>query len=373
MHSVFVWEEGSEHGVAFRLKPGNRFFIERASVPVGELERFKRRAGPSLEQIERWFSLKMLAADITDIGHEFDFESPSNGLRNHPSEKEMRSYRINTTPSWAVVLDAIRTLGRPVSSNEVGDHIVARIPDFERGNLGLDLSVLSVNCFSRGNHAVNRTARRTDTGNTYDKLIRLGEGDGVRFALYDPDIHGVWELVDVGERNLRPRFLYDADFVELEQSRQAAVSEGKFDLSEDNRRRTMAAIVLREGQPAFRQALLAAYGKTCSLSGCTVEALLEAAHIVPYRGAQTNLVGNGLLLRADLHKMFDLHLFRIDPLTRKVHLSNVLKTSEYAHFDGTILREPFDRSDRPLAEALRHHEERCAWMNASALGATLIE
>ncbi|WP_074169491.1 HNH endonuclease signature motif containing protein [Caballeronia hypogeia] len=36
-------------------------------------------------------------------------------------------------------------------------------------------------------------------------------------------------------------------------------------------------------------------------------------------GAHTNDVTNGLLLRADLHKLFDLHMFRIDPQTRTVH------------------------------------------------------
>lgn len=364
VQSVFVWEDGSEHGVAFRVKPGSRLVIERVSVPVNELEQFKRRSGPTLQQIELWFSSDSSAVSDEDFGSKLDFKSPPKSSTKGLSGREGRAYRYGPNPTWSVVLDAVRALGRPVSRSEVGDYIVATIPDFERGNLGPDLSVLSVNCFSRGNHAVNKTPRRTDGGSAYDKLIRIGEGRGVRFALYDPDIHGVWELVDVGEQKLRPRFLYHADFVELEQSRHAAFSAGVFDPSEDSRRRTMVAIVQREGQPAFRQALLEAYGKACALSGCTVEALLEAAHIVPYRGVHTNVVGNGLLLRADLHKMFDLHLFRIDPISRQVHLSDVLKTSEYAHFEGATLREPLDRSKAPLAEALRHHEERCAWMNA---------
>src|SRR5271155_3471993 len=43
--------------------------------------------------------------------------------------------------------------------------------------------------------------------------------------------------------------------------------------------------------------------------------LLEAAHISPYRGLQSNHPQNGLLLRADLHSLFDLGMLAVDPLT----------------------------------------------------------
>ena len=231
--------------------------------------------------------------------------------------------------------------------------------------------MLSVNCFSRGNHAVNRAPRRTDTGYAYDRLIRIGSGRGVLFTVYDPTVHGVWELTNVGDKVLRPRFLSVADRAEMEKARDDAAKSGLFDPSVDARRRIMAAIVQREGQPAFRQALLQAYGGACAISGCTVEALLEAAHIVPYRGPHTNVIENGLLLRADLHKMFDLHLFSIDPNTRTVRLSAELMGSEYACFDGLPLRQTLDSSMAPMSEALSHHEERCGWINAGLDGEPL--
>ena len=277
-------------------------------------------------------------------------------------DRRKRRYRYGDKPTWEIVFDAVHAFERPVSTAEVEERIASEIPDFARANLGPDLSVLSVNCFSRGNHAVNRIPRTTDTGNMYDRLIRVSSGRGVLFTVYDPGVHGVWALVDVGEKVLRPRLLGAADRAELDNARDAAAEKGLFDPSVDARRRIMAAIVQREGQPAFRQALLKAYGGACAISGCTIEALLEAAHIVPYRGSHTNVVENGLLLRADLHKMFDLHLFRIDPITRTIYLSGELRRSEYACFDGALLRQTLNPSMAALGDALAHHQERCSWM-----------
>ncbi|WP_404482023.1 HNH endonuclease [Novosphingobium sp. BL-52-GroH] len=81
---------------------------------------------------------------------------------------------------------------------------------------------------------------------------------------------------------------------------------------EDGRRKIERLVTLRQGQRAFRQALLSAYQGRCAISGCDVEEVLEAAHIMPYMGEHTNAVTNGLLLRADLHTLFDLGLIMID-------------------------------------------------------------
>ncbi|MBN3826803.1 HNH endonuclease [Burkholderia sp. Ac-20384] len=281
---------------------------------------------------------------------------------DHTRNKAPREYRYGSKPTWEIVLDAVLALGRPVSSTEVGDYIVERIPEFALKNLSPDLSVLSVNCNSRGNHGVNSKPRRTDSGNRYDRLVRIGEGRGVRFTEYDPTVHGVWALEDVGKKKLRPRQVALPDSIELEAARVSAASAGVFDPNEDARRRVMAALVQREGQPKFRRALLDEYSGACVITGCNVEALLEAAHIMPYRGAHTNDVTNGLLLRADLHKLFDLHMFRIDPRAHTVHFCAALKASEYGCYEGRRLRQPRSQCNAPAEASLRHHEERCAWM-----------
>lgn len=96
-------------------------------------------------------------------------------------------------------------------------------------------------------------------------------------------------------------------------------SEGTFDPTtlEDARVRTLANIVRRQGQAAFRGQLLTLYGNRCAISNCAVEPVLEAAHITPYLGPKTNHPHNGLLLRSDLHTLLDLKLIAVDadPMT----------------------------------------------------------
>jgi predicted restriction endonuclease len=80
----------------------------------------------------------------------------------------------------------------------------------------------------------------------------------------------------------------------------------------DARRRMMRDIVAREGQGAFRGSLLVVYESVCAVTGCSEPQALEAAHIAPYLGEQTNVVNNGLLLRADIHTLFDKGLLTFD-------------------------------------------------------------
>lgn len=111
----------------------------------------------------------------------------------------------------------------------------------------------------------------------------------------------------------------------------------------DERERAMRAICIRRGQPAFRKALMTAYGGRCAVTGCDVEDVLEAAHISPYSGTSSDHVTNGLLLRADIHTLLDCGLLAVDPSTREV----VLTGSDYAHLTGKKLREPATPGDRP--------------------------
>ncbi|CAH1658887.1 HNHc domain-containing protein [Hyphomicrobiales bacterium] len=108
--------------------------------------------------------------------------------------------------------------------------------------------------------------------------------------------------------------------------------------SEDRRKRILRAISERRGQARFRSDLVKRYGARCLVSGCTVMDVIEAAHIWPYRGTEDNAPSNGLLLRADLHTLYDLDLLGIEPGTECViRISLALAGTEYAMFEGRPL------------------------------------
>lgn len=125
----------------------------------------------------------------------------------------------------------------------------------------------------------------------------------------------------------------------------------------DARVRVMEAIVRRQGQPAFRRKLLKLYGGRCAISGCDLEQALEAAHIKPYRGLDTNHVRNGLLLRSDLHVLFDLRLITISPRDLTVNVRRDLRKSVYGEFHGRRLFLPTRRSQWPSRRALKLHSQ----------------
>jgi predicted restriction endonuclease len=120
----------------------------------------------------------------------------------------------------------------------------------------------------------------------------------------------------------------------------------------DARVRVMRQIVARRGQKKFREQLLEAYSRRCAVTGCDVVDVLEAAHIRPYRGPDSNVVSNGLLLRADLHTLFDLQLISVEPTSRRVKVSRKLQATLYAELDGVVLRSPMALQDAPPVEAL---------------------
>jgi putative restriction endonuclease len=69
----------------------------------------------------------------------------------------------------------------------------------------------------------------------------------------------------------------------------------------------------RLGQGTFRTRVTDAYGRRCAITGERTLPVLEAAHIKPHAQHGPNRVDNGLLLRSDLHRLFDRGLVTIEP------------------------------------------------------------
>lgn len=107
----------------------------------------------------------------------------------------------------------------------------------------------------------------------------------------------------------------------------------------DTRVSILRSIKARRGQQRFRNALLKRYGHRCMVTGCSLVHVLEAAHIWPYRGEMDNHVDNGLILRADIHTLFDLDLLAIEPVSLRVQLAPELKVlPEYTELENVELK-----------------------------------
>lgn len=127
----------------------------------------------------------------------------------------------------------------------------------------------------------------------------------------------------------------------------------------DARERIQRTIVQRRGQRHFRDSLISAYEGKCVITGCSILDILEAAHIIPYLGEHTDKISNGLLLRADLHTLFDCGLLAIDPETKQVLLAPRIKDSEYQDWCGRRIHMPKNKDSQPNKKALRKHLEDC--------------
>ena len=117
----------------------------------------------------------------------------------------------------------------------------------------------------------------------------------------------------------------------------------------------------RLGQRTFRIAVTDAYGRACSVTKEHSLPALDAAHIRPYAEGGPHHVSNGLLLRADLHRLFDKGYITVDRDLRLVvseRLKNEFQNGRtYYPLHGRTLHVPEDEQDRPAPDVLQWHNE----------------
>lgn len=112
----------------------------------------------------------------------------------------------------------------------------------------------------------------------------------------------------------------------------------------------------RPGQAKFRRDLKSAYAQRCCITGCTVSEALEGAHIDPYRAPASDNLRNGLLLRRDVHAVYDKHLISIEPSSLTIRVAEGARgAGGYADLDGKKLRLPVGPSHHPDPGALERH------------------
>jgi putative restriction endonuclease len=120
-------------------------------------------------------------------------------------------------------------------------------------------------------------------------------------------------------------------------------------------------VLPRLGQGSFRVVVTDAYDRRCAITGERTLPALDAAHIKPYAAAGENRVSNGLLLRSDLHRLFDRGYVTVSP-DLEVHVSRRIREEFengrlYYAMDGSMLRTPTRREFQPDPMALEWHCE----------------
>lgn len=110
-------------------------------------------------------------------------------------------------------------------------------------------------------------------------------------------------------------------------ARSRGVLERRTSLGPDGHRVTL--VRARIGQSQFRKRLLAEFGPCCIISGPAPAMALEAAHLYRYAELGVHMEDGGLLMRADIHTLFDLGLITINPESGHIHIDDEIRSFEY--------------------------------------------
>ncbi len=165
-----------------------------------------------------------------------------------------------------------------------------------------------------------------------------------RLGAFANDARGVWSITDVGKKMSQQDCHRSAP---IHRSAPKIDSKGftiddlrQFpSVSRDNL--AQLAVRIRRGQNTFRNKLLKIYEQRCAISGCEITEVLEASHITPYSEHGDYSPENGIILRSDLHVLFDIGLLKINPSYMTVALSERLRAcDEYKELDGRKIFEP---------------------------------
>jgi putative restriction endonuclease len=120
-------------------------------------------------------------------------------------------------------------------------------------------------------------------------------------------------------------------------------------------------ITPRLGQGAFRFTVTDNYERRCAITGERTLPILDAAHIKSYKAGGEHVPSNGLLLRTDIHRLFDLGYVSITTDSKFVVSRRLRADFEngkyYYEFDGAPVRPPRKHASPPSKDALEWHRD----------------
>lgn len=255
------------------------------------------------------------------------------GPSGHYQDRLNKGVEIATQAKSNHLIDIINTLLKDRENK--GARTVINIPKSESGKRALILGLWS--------------SRPVNIGRQ-DK-IQLKSSQVYGNAFYIPPVDLGTDLSEkIGTNNKKTEHV-DSDKKDNDNKK------FDFDLNKinDERKKTFRLISQRQGQASFRNRLKESYNNRCIITGCDAVEALEAAHIIPYLGDHTNIASNGLLLRSDVHNLFDLGLITIDADEYRVIISDRLKGTTYEELSMKQIKLPASVADYPDKGALKWH------------------
>lgn len=316
-------------------------------VSAGNAARVSNDFEPDFSLVGRVMSLE---ANAFELAFQRGGAPPAEKLAN--TQQRLVKY-------WHVA-EAVEALGRPSTTREIQAWLSEHYPNEDHSDVSYNLAHLTVNDANRRHYDRHRISWRTNAGHPRDRLYRQGKFRDVTYQPYRPSVHGHWDLKTNEEGVWGAVPLSVDDFTQAKDKAQDDAFESlpALNSESDAREWTMRAVAMRRGQSLFRARLLDAYGRQCAITGCSAVEVLEAAHVLPYRGKHTDRVDNGLLLRSDLHTLFDCLLLWITS-EYTVALAPSLMITDYASLHGQSLRLPASTANHPNPAHLTEHANRC--------------
>lgn len=153
-----------------------------------------------------------------------------------------------------------------------------------------------------------------------------------------------------------------AQLWEAVQARREGVAAAERSFLDEQRRYGNPVLVRpRLGQGAFRVLVTEAYARRCAVTAEKTLPALEAAHIRPYAIGGDHAPANGILLRRDIHSLFDLGYVTITPDLRFEVSRRIREEYEdgraYYALHGKQIALPVRAESRPEPAALEWHNE----------------
>ena len=131
--------------------------------------------------------------------------------------------------------------------------------------------------------------------------------------------------------------------------------------NDDNTRQAYARRV-RKGQSRFRKALHTLYGSRCAFTGTSEETVLEACHIISHARTGDNSLDNGLLLRSDIHILFDENMMTLANDGMHILIHKDVTAPEYVRLSNSVpgLRPSTSQGHLTL---IRQRNSELTWAN----------